>query len=305
MASVSAWSSPSREVKCPNSSPTDNVAEVNTQAARVAAGHLREPPGHVEGQEAQREPARGEFHAARAVVVLGMQHGVETAREFAGAGGALRDADTIALLRQLGRQRAQRRDEIGGWHPRTVCRPPSSWDARCAAVLPPGRPAPFPRRPPPWRAATPGRELREFQTGIANGQLHLPAAHTRAEELRGEVGDLVRLVEDHRVRGAKQIAETVFLEREVGQQQVMIDDDHVGLHRATAGIEHVTAADVRATRAQAVVTRGGDLRPQRMRIAEIRHLGEVPGLRDHRPAVDARHHAVARVRASSSDRRAA
>ena len=35
MASVSASASPSRDVKCAKSSPTDSVADVNTQAARV------------------------------------------------------------------------------------------------------------------------------------------------------------------------------------------------------------------------------------------------------------------------------
>ncbi len=36
MASVSASARPSRDVKCAKSSPTDSVAEVNTQAARVS-----------------------------------------------------------------------------------------------------------------------------------------------------------------------------------------------------------------------------------------------------------------------------
>ena len=41
--------------------------------------------------------------------------------------------------------------------------------------------------------------LRELLARIAHQQFDLAAAETRAEELRGEIGDLVRLVEDHRV----------------------------------------------------------------------------------------------------------
>ena len=45
MASVSASASPSREVKCWKFSPTDSVADVNTQAAREA-------PASVENRSA-------------------------------------------------------------------------------------------------------------------------------------------------------------------------------------------------------------------------------------------------------------
>ena len=85
----------------------------------------------------------------------------------------------------------------------------------------------------------------------------------------------MRLVDDHRVGGAEQIAEAVFLEREIGEQQVVIDDDDVGLDRLAARVDHVAAADVGAAVAEAVLARRGDLRPQRMRVAEIRHLGEI------------------------------
>ena len=87
--------------------------------------------------------------------------------------------------------------------------------------------------------------LRQLQARIAHQQLDLAAAEARAEELRGEIGDLVRLVEDHRVRRAQQVAEAVFLEREVGEQQMVIDDDDVGLDGLAARLDHVAAADVR------------------------------------------------------------
>ena len=131
---------------------------------------------------------------------------------------------------------------------------------------------------------------------VAHQQLHLAAAEARAEELRGEIGNLVRFVEDHRVRRAEQVAEAVFLEREVGEQQMVIDDDDVGLDRLAARFDHVALAEVGAARAEAVVARRGDLRPQRMGVTQVRHFGEVAGARGAGPAFDARQRAVARAR---------
>jgi hypothetical protein len=136
----------------------------------------------------------------------------------------------------------------------------------------------------------------QFQARVAHQQFDLPAAETRAEELRGEIRNLVGLIEDHGVRRAEQVTETVFLEREVGQQQVMVDDDDVGLDRLAARLEHVTAADVRAAAPQAVVPRRRDLGAERMCIAEIRQLGEIAGSRGARPALDPHQGAIARAR---------
>src|SRR4029079_14522757 len=57
----------------------------------------REPGRDVERQQAQRETALGELHAARPLVVLGMHDGVETAGELRGARRALRDAQAPPL----------------------------------------------------------------------------------------------------------------------------------------------------------------------------------------------------------------
>ena len=96
--------------------------------------------------------------------------------------------------------------------------------------------------------------LHELLARIAHQQLDLPAAEARAEELRGEIGDLVRLVEDHRVRGAQQIAETVFLEREIREQQMVIDDDDVGFDGLAARVDHV-ALPISAQRAPRQLSR--------------------------------------------------
>ena len=46
-----------------------------------------------------------------------------------------------------------------------------------------------------------------------------------AEELCGEIGNLVGLIENHGVGGSEQIAEAVLFQRQIRQQQVMVDDD--------------------------------------------------------------------------------
>ena len=92
-----------------------------------------------------------------------------------------------------------------------------------------------------------GARLRQLLPCVAQQQLHLAAAETRAEELRREIRNLVGLVDDHRVRGAQQVAEAFFLERQVREQQVVVHDDDVGLDGLAARLDHVAAADVGAT----------------------------------------------------------
>src|SRR5688500_18355598 len=75
----------------------------------------------------------------------------------------------------------------------------------------------------------------------------------------------------------------------------MVHDDYVGLDRLAPGADDVTARDLGTPSAETVVARRGDLRPLRMGIAQVGHLGVVAGLRDARPAFDARQHAVTRA----------
>src|SRR5690349_23405601 len=135
--------------------------------------------------------------------------------------------------------------------------------------------------------------MGQFLSRVAYGQLDLAAADSHAEKLRGQIRNLVRLVEDDGICRPEQIAEAVFLEREIRQQKVVIDDDHVGLDGGTAGIEDMAARVVAAPRTQAVVPRGRDLRPERMRIPQVGYFGEITALRDGGPPLQARQRAVA------------
>ena len=286
MASVSASPSPRREVKCAKSSPTDSVAEVNTQAARVPPVICAKRAATSKGNRLRVKPRCVSSTLRAPSCSSACMTASRRAGEFGGARRALRDAGLAAVLVERRRQRrAATRDrscaasasgvsaasQSGRGVPRRI-----SASAASAFSTAPNSTAE--RR---W----PARDLREFLARVAQQQLDLAAAETRAEELRGEIRDLVRLVEDHRVRRAEQVAEAVFLERQIRQQQVVIDDDDVGFDGLAARLDHVTAADVGAAGAETVVARRGDLRPQRMRVAQVRHFGEVAALRDAGPAL--------------------
>ena len=75
-----------------------------------------------------------------------------------------------------------------------------------------------------------------------------PARHLLAEEQRRRVGQLVRLVEDHRVAGRQQLGEALVAQHHVGEEEMMVDDDDVGVERRLARLQHEAVAVMRAVR---------------------------------------------------------
>ena len=130
-------------------------------------------------------------------------------------------------------------------------------------------------------------ELRFLQE-----RLDLAAADVGTEELRHEVRDLVGLVKNHGIGGPQNVPEAVLLEGEIREQQVMIDNDDVSIERLAPGKRHVTARKLRATRTEAVVTSGSDVRPDRVGVRQAGHFGKIPPARRARPALDARQHSL-------------
>jgi hypothetical protein len=120
-------------------------------------------------------------------------------------------------------------------------------------------------------------------SAISDQQFDLTAAETDAEELADQIGQLMRFIQNHRIDAGQQIAEAVFLERQIGQQQMVIDHDDVGFQRRAARLEHMAARIVRAARAGTVLARGADLRAQRMRIGQLRQFGQIAAARGERP----------------------
>ena len=133
----------------------------------------------------------------------------------------------------------------------------------------------FQLRTQPRRFAQREPRGAELAPEIGKQQLELPTADADPEEFAGQIRQLVRLIEHHRIDTGQQIAESLLFERQVRQQQMVVDHDDVGLHRRAARLEHVAAGDLAAARAAAVVARRGDVGPQRMGIREFRQLRQI------------------------------
>ncbi|MNI36568.1 hypothetical protein D3C73_906230 [compost metagenome] len=117
----------------------------------------------------------------------------------------------------------------------------------------------------------------------------LPGAHAEAfaEELRGQLGQLMGLVDDEGLRTGQQLAEALLLQREIGEQQMVVDHDQVGGLRTLAGTHDEAVIPEGALVAQAVVDGGGDDRQQRRVIGQAIEFSDIARIRAPRPGQDA------------------
>ena len=89
----------------------------------------------------------------------------------------------------------------------------------------------------------------------------LAAGELLAEVLAGDIGDLVRLIEDHHVRFRDQLREAALFDDQIGEKQMVVNHHHVGVHRALARFDHKAIFVERAVAAEAVVVGAGHQRP--------------------------------------------
>ena len=75
---------------------------------------------------------------------------------------------------------------------------------------------------------------------IADQQLDLTAAGAEPEELAGKIGQLMSFIENHGIDAWQQIPEPILLERQIGEQQVVVDHDDVGFQRRATRLEYMT-----------------------------------------------------------------
>ncbi len=117
----------------------------------------------------------------------------------------------------------------------------------------------------------------------------LPRAHaeTFAEKVGGQFRQLMGLVDDEGLRARQDFAETLLLQREVGQQQMVVDHHQIRFLRTLACTHHEAVAPERTIRAHAVVHRGGDHRQQWRIIGQAIQLGHVAVLAAPGPGHDA------------------
>ena len=81
--------------------------------------------------------------------------------------------------------------------------------------------------------------------------------------LRGDVLELVCLVDDGVLAGGDDLAVRTLSDGGVGAQQVVVDDDEIGGGGALPHPCHETLLELRAVAAEAGVGGGGDVVPRR------------------------------------------
>ncbi|MDR8855949.1 hypothetical protein FEP87_02222 [Burkholderia multivorans] len=107
-----------------------------------------------------------------------------------------------------------------------------------------------------------------------------------AEKQRRRLRQLMRFVEDHRVRIRQQLGHAGVAQHDVREEQMMVDDDDVGLLRFAPRLHHEAFLVVRTLLAEAVVARRRDHRPYGRRLRHARELGLVAAFRDLRETDD-------------------
>ncbi len=85
--------------------------------------------------------------------------------------------------------------------------------------------------------------LRGLRTDGVENLGQAPCAAVRAKELHGQIRQLMRFIDHHGIRGAEHIPEAILLQRQIGQQQVMIDDHHLCLLRFAPRLHQVAASE--------------------------------------------------------------
>ena len=227
------------------------------------------------------------------------------ARERVQALGALHQPLAQARKRTLplARQRCERLREFGGAARETVQRlhepfgPLRMLEPRVGTAAGGHHRGDLRIEPGERRIDAGGHLLREQQLAgnVLGNRRQLARADVIAEELRRNVRQLVRLVDDDRVGAGQQVAEALLLQHEVGHQQVVIHDDDVGRLGFAPRREHEAVVVLRAFGAEAVLARRGDPRPDGILLADARQFGDVPAAGHVRPRAHLRNgHATSR-----------
>jgi hypothetical protein len=112
---------------------------------------------------------------------------------------------------------------------------------------------------------------------VAREVEQLPRRDRLAEELGRRVRQLVRLVEHHHVGRRQQLGDRVLAQREVGAEQVVVDDHQVGRERLAASPEHEAPRQIGAVLPEAVLAGRRGPAPGRVVLGEPGALGPVAG----------------------------
>src|SRR5690606_3306136 len=119
------------------------------------------------------------------------------------------------------------------------------------------------------RSAARGPQL---DADVARELGELRARERLAEEKACDLGQLVRLVEDYGVARGQQLGDAFLPQHEVGEEEVVVDDDHVRRQGIAARAHDEAIAIVGTGLAKAVVTGRSRMRPDRR---VFRYFGKV------------------------------
>ncbi len=96
------------------------------------------------------------------------------------------------------------------------------------------------------------------------------------------------LVEDDRVARGQKLGEPLVAKHDVGEEEMMVDDDDIRLQRVLARLHHEALAIEAALAAEAVFARRRDQRPDRSVLRHVGELAAVAALRRPREGDDLR-----------------
>jgi hypothetical protein len=130
--------------------------------------------------------------------------------------------------------------------------------------------------------------LAQDALGVVDEGLDPVVADRHAEVLRGDVLELVGLVDDQRRALRDDLAEGVVAQCRVGAQQMVVDDHDVALGGPLPHPRDEALAVARAGRTGAGLRRRGDLRPEGQVVRQLVDLRPVAGLGGLGPRLDER-----------------
>ena len=110
---------------------------------------------------------------------------------------------------------------------------------------------------------------------VAPQILHLVVAHGEPEVLSGDILDVVRFIENHRPIFGNDAAVFLFLHRQIGEEQMVVDDDQVALHRAHVHLRDEAAVELSALRSGAGLAARIELRPGRAPFRQVLDRGPI------------------------------
>jgi hypothetical protein len=106
------------------------------------------------------------------------------------------------------------------------------------------------------------------------------------QKLHAGLVELVRLVEDRHAHRGQQLGHARFAHGQVGKEQVVIDDHHVGSQGLAPRQVDVAARNLGQVEPRQLSRVDGDQRDHRRALVQPRQFGQVAGAGDPRPSLD-------------------